>query len=42
MSFRYSLRYHPPAPAEVSLGRNVLNLLNLQLDGPNEIVSMLS
>jgi predicted aspartyl protease len=27
---------------EVLLGRNVLNLLNLQLDGPNEIVSMLS
>jgi len=26
---------------EVLLGRNVLNLLNLQLDGPNEIVLML-
>lgn len=30
-----------PGGREVLLGRNVLNRLNLQLDGPNEIVAVL-
>ena len=30
-----------PGGREVLLGRNVLNLLNLQLDGPNEAVTVL-
>jgi predicted aspartyl protease len=31
-----------PGGREVLLGRNVLNQLNLQLDGPNETVAVLS